>query len=152
MATNFLNFCRTGNAIYVAFPVGAPGVGCAAGEGRIYTWSVEGAIGSGLLVPWAVAVGFNSKGDDFEISSLGSSTASFPLPSLVSIGEVFLSSPMAHTLHIIVGHPAFPQELLLVPLSIPPEVAVGLFTQSSVSQALFLQIPLLLMNKLIGEL
>ena len=30
---------------------------------------------------------------------------------------------MAHSLHIIVGHPAFPQ---LVPLSIPPEAAVEL--------------------------
>ena len=126
MATNFLNFCRTGSAIDVAFPVGAPGVGCAAGEGRIYTWSVEGAIGSGFLVAWTVAVGFNSKGNGFKISSLGSSTASFPLPSSVSIGEVFLSSSMAHTLHIIVGHPAFPQELLLVPLSISPEAAVEL--------------------------
>ena len=37
MANNFLNFCRTGSAIDVAFPVGAQGVGCAAGEGRIYT-------------------------------------------------------------------------------------------------------------------
>ena len=88
MATNFFNFCRTGSAIDVAFSVGAPGVGCAAGEGRIYTWSVEGAIGSGLLVAWAVAVGFNSMGNGFEISSLGSSTTYFPLPSSVSIGEV----------------------------------------------------------------
>ena len=69
MATNFLNFCRTGNAIDVAFLVGAPRVGCVVGEGRIYTWSVEAAIGSGLLVAWAVAVGFNSKGNGFEISS-----------------------------------------------------------------------------------
>ena len=52
MATNFLNFCRTDSAIDVAFPVGAPRVSCAAGEGRIYTWLVEGAIGSGLLVAW----------------------------------------------------------------------------------------------------
>ena len=126
MATNFLNFCRTGSAIDVAFPVGAPGVGCAAGEGRIYTWSVEGAIGNGLLVAWAVAVGFNSMGNGFETTSLGSSIASFPLPSSVSIGRFLLSSPMAHTLHIIVGNPAFPQKLLLVPLSIPPEAAVEL--------------------------
>ena len=35
----------------------ATGVGCGAGEGRIYTWSVEGATGSGHLVAWAVANG-----------------------------------------------------------------------------------------------
>ena len=62
VATNFLNFCRTGNAIDVAFVVGVLGVGCVAGEGRIYTWSVEGATGSGLLVAWAVAVGFKFMG------------------------------------------------------------------------------------------
>ena len=38
---------------------GASEVGCGAGEGRIYTWSVEGATGSGHLVVWAVVVGFN---------------------------------------------------------------------------------------------
>ena len=97
MPTNFLNFCRTGSAIDVAFPVGAPGVGCAAGEGRIYTCSVEGVIGNALLVAWAVAVGFNSMGNGFETSSLGSSTASFPLPSSVSIGEV--SSFFSHGPH-----------------------------------------------------
>ena len=40
----------------------AAGVGCGAGEGRIYTWSAEGATGSGHLVSWAVAVGFNYVG------------------------------------------------------------------------------------------
>ena len=50
MATNFLNFCRTGSAIDVAFVVGVFGVGCVAGEGRIYNWSVEGATSSGHLV------------------------------------------------------------------------------------------------------
>ena len=40
----------------------AAGVGYGAGEGRIYTWSMEGATGSGLLVAWAVAVGFNYVG------------------------------------------------------------------------------------------
>ena len=50
MATNFLNFCGTGSAIDVAFVVGVLGVGCVAGEGRIYTWSVEGATGSEHLV------------------------------------------------------------------------------------------------------
>ena len=47
MATNFLTFCRTGSAIDVPFPVGAPGVDCAAGEGRIYT-------GGELFWGWAV--------------------------------------------------------------------------------------------------
>ena len=59
VATNFLNFCRTSSAIDVAFVVGVLGVGRVTGEGRIYTWSVEGATGSGYLVAWAVAVGFN---------------------------------------------------------------------------------------------
>ena len=45
------------------------------GIGRIYTWSVEGAAGSELLVAWAV--GF-----------WGSSISSFPLPLSVSIEEV----------------------------------------------------------------
>ena len=62
MATNFLNFCRTGSASDVAFVVGVFGVGCVAGEGRIYTWSVEVATGSGHLVAWAVAVGFKFMG------------------------------------------------------------------------------------------
>ena len=62
VAINFLNFCRIGNAIDVAFVVGVFGVGCVTGEGRIYTWSVEGASGSGHLVAWAVAVGFKFMG------------------------------------------------------------------------------------------
>ena len=37
-------------------------VGCVAGEGIIYTWSVEGATGSGHLMAWAVVVGFNYVG------------------------------------------------------------------------------------------
>ena len=61
VATNFLNFCRTSSAIDVAFVVGVFGVGCVAGEGRIY-WSVEGATGSGHLVAWTVAVGFKFTG------------------------------------------------------------------------------------------
>ena len=79
MATNFLKFC-VGSKGGMAFVVGALGVDCAAGvgcaAGRIYTSSEEGASGSGLLVAWAV---------DF----WGSSISSFPLPSSVSIGEVF---------------------------------------------------------------
>ena len=38
------------------------GVGCGAGEGRIYTWSTEGATGSGLFLGWAVALGSKSMG------------------------------------------------------------------------------------------
>ena len=45
--------------------MGALGVDCAAGEGSMCTWLVEGAIGSRLLVAWAVAVGFNSMGNGF---------------------------------------------------------------------------------------
>ena len=52
MATNFLKFCRAGSANGVAFPVGASGVGCAAG--RIYTRLGEDAYGSWLFVAWAV--------------------------------------------------------------------------------------------------
>ena len=48
----------------------------------------------------------------------------FHCPPQSTMGRFLLSSPMAHTLHIIVGPPAFPQELLLVPLSIPHEAAV----------------------------
>ena len=42
MATNFLNFYRTGSAIDVAFPVGAPGFECVVGVGKIYTESIGG--------------------------------------------------------------------------------------------------------------
>ena len=64
MATNFLKVCRTGSAIDVAFPVGAPGVGCAAG--RIH---IESLGGKGKLCSW------------------WSSTAPFPLPSLLNKGR-----------------------------------------------------------------
>ena len=73
VATNFLNFCRTGSAIDVAFVVGVSGIGYAAG--RVYTWSGESASGSGLFMARAV---------DF----WGFSIFSFPLPSSVSIREV----------------------------------------------------------------
>ena len=63
MATNFVKFCKAGSANGVAFPVGTSGVG------KMYTWSVEGATGSGLLV-----------GNGLRTCFLGSSTASFPLP------------------------------------------------------------------------
>ena len=41
---------------------GASEIGCGAGEGRIYTWSVEGATRIGNLVAWVVAAGFSFKG------------------------------------------------------------------------------------------
>ena len=67
-ATNLLKFCIAGSD-GVAFVLGASRVGCGAGEGRIYTWSVEGATGSGLLVAWTVAAGFNYVGNGFKTSS-----------------------------------------------------------------------------------
>ena len=61
MATNFLRLFKAGSA-RLALVVGASEVGCGAGEGRIYTWSVEGATGSGHLVGWGVALGFSFMG------------------------------------------------------------------------------------------
>ena len=70
MATKFLMFCSTSSdGLDLALGAGAAGFGFVAGvlcwdwaTSRIYTWSVEGATGSGHLVSWAVAVGFNSVG------------------------------------------------------------------------------------------
>ena len=50
MATNFLKFCSIGSD-RVAIVVGASGVNCSAGEGRVCTGSGEG---SGLLAAWVV--------------------------------------------------------------------------------------------------
>ena len=62
MATNFVMFCST-SSDGVSFVGGASRVLCWDwAAGRIYTWSVEGATGSGLLVAWAVAVGFKFMG------------------------------------------------------------------------------------------
>ena len=72
MATNFLKLCIQGSANGVAFGDGVSDVGYASGVGKMYTWSVEGATGSGLLV-----------GNGLRTCFLGSSTASFPLPSSV---------------------------------------------------------------------
>ena len=49
VATSFLRFCRAGSD-GVAFMVGALGVACGAGVGRMLT-------GSGLFLGWAVALG-----------------------------------------------------------------------------------------------
>ena len=82
---------------WVAFVLGASGVGCASDVGRIYTWSMEGATGSGLLVAWEVTVGFNSVVNGFEISSWGSSTIYFPLPSSVLKGRISSWFPLGKT-------------------------------------------------------
>ena len=71
-----------------ALAVGASDVECAASVGRMCTGSREGAIGNGLLVAWAVALGFNFVGNGLRISFWGSSTASFPLPSSVNKGRI----------------------------------------------------------------
>ena len=68
--------------------VGVSGVECIAGVGRICTRSGKGAASSGLLVAWAVTLGFNFVGNGLRISFWGSSTASFPLPSSVSNEEI----------------------------------------------------------------
>ena len=62
MAANFLRFCRACSVDGMAFAVGVSGVECAVGESRMCTGSGEGAAGSGLLVVWAVALGFNFMG------------------------------------------------------------------------------------------
>ena len=72
----------------MALAVGVSGVECAAGVGRVCTRSGEGVGGSGLLVAWEVALGFNFVGSGLRISFWGSSIASFPLPSSVSNGEI----------------------------------------------------------------
>ena len=47
MATNLFKFCMADSDV-LAFLVGSLGVGCGACVGKMYTWSVEGATGSGL--------------------------------------------------------------------------------------------------------
>ena len=54
-ATNLLKLLSQSSANWVAFGVAVFGVDCVAGEGIMYTWSVEGATGSGYLVAWALA-------------------------------------------------------------------------------------------------
>ena len=83
-----MRFCRAGSVDGMTFAVGVSGVECAAREERMCTGSREGAAGSGLLVAWAMALGFNFMGIGRRIIFFGSSPASFPLPSSVSIGEI----------------------------------------------------------------
>ena len=62
MAANFLRFFRADNVDGMTFIVGVSGVECAISEGRMCTGSGEGVAGSGLLVAWAVALGYNFMG------------------------------------------------------------------------------------------
>ena len=48
MANNFLKFYSMGSTNGVAFGDGVSGFGYALGVGKMYTWSVEGVISSGL--------------------------------------------------------------------------------------------------------
>ena len=59
----------------MALTVGVSGVECATGVGRMCTRSGEGAAGSGLLVAWAMALGFNFMG----VGSLEELTSWTPL-------------------------------------------------------------------------
>ena len=60
-ATSLLMFCMACSGLDLA--LGAAGVLCWDWDaGRIYTWSVDGAVGSGLLVAWAVAMVSKSMG------------------------------------------------------------------------------------------
>ena len=59
----------------MALVVGVSGVECVAGVGRMCTRSGEAAASSGLLVTWAMALGFNFMGNGLRISFWGSSTA-----------------------------------------------------------------------------
>ena len=68
--------------------VGVSSVECAAGVGRMCTWSREGDSDSGLLVAWAVELRFNFVGSGLTIGFWGSSTTSFPLPSSVNNREI----------------------------------------------------------------
>ena len=64
MATNFLKFCSMACSDGLDLPLGAGAAGFdfSAGVGSMYTWSSEGATGSGYLVAWAVAVVSKSTG------------------------------------------------------------------------------------------
>ena len=87
VATNLLKSCTAGSD-GLALALGPSGVGRASGVGRLYTWLLERATGSGLLGALAVAVGINYVGNVFRTCFLGSSIAYFPLPSSVSNGEI----------------------------------------------------------------
>ena len=72
-----------GNGLDLALGAGAAGFDFVSGVGSMYTWSSEGATGSGHLVSWAVAV--------VSKSMMGSWVPSCPL--LFSVNKaVFYSS------------------------------------------------------------
>ena len=77
-----------------ALAIGASGVECVAGVGKMCTGSGEGVVGSGLLVAWAVALGFNFMGNGLRISFWGSSTASFHCLPQSSMGILLHSFSM----------------------------------------------------------
>ena len=56
MATSSLNFCMADSGLDLLLGAGAAGFDFVAGVGSMYTWSSEGATGSGVLVSWAVAM------------------------------------------------------------------------------------------------
>ena len=62
-----MRFCRAGSVDEMAFAVGVSGVECAVSVGKIYTWSGEVVVCSGLLVAWAVVLGFNFVGSGLRI-------------------------------------------------------------------------------------
>ena len=63
MATSSLMFCMTcSDGLDLPLGVGAVCFEFSAGVGSMYTWSSEGATGSGLFWGWAVALGFNFMG------------------------------------------------------------------------------------------
>ena len=62
IGTNFLRFCRVGSVDGKTLVAGVLGVECAVGEGKICTRLGECTVGSGLLVAWVVALGFNFMG------------------------------------------------------------------------------------------
>ena len=66
----------------MALAVGVPCVSCAAGLGRMCIGSGEGAISSGLLVAWAVALGSNFVGSGLRLGFWSSS--SFPILSSIN--------------------------------------------------------------------
>ena len=88
LATNLLKLLSQSSANRVAFGVAVFGVDCVAGEGRMYTWSVEGATGSGYLVAWALVVGFSFMRIGWRVSFCGSFSASNPLPSSVNTAMI----------------------------------------------------------------
>ena len=67
MTTNFLKYC-TGSADGMILEIGVSGVECVAGVGRMCIRSGEGAVGSGLLGAWAVALGSNFVGSGLSSS------------------------------------------------------------------------------------